>query len=97
MANFGKRGDVYVARFRIQAKEYKKSLKTANVADAKAAMHSIGQRIHRLVTGLHHIGRISTQGIKRLTSRFKVAGDVRDVLATRDSLARLLGLRMFQA
>ena len=40
MANLGKKGDVYVARFRFQGKEYKKSLKTTNLADAEAAMHA---------------------------------------------------------
>jgi hypothetical protein len=52
MANLGKKGDIYVARFRYQTKEFKKSLKTTSQADAKAAMHAIEQTIHRLVTGM---------------------------------------------
>jgi len=52
MANLGKKGDVYLARFRYQGKEYKKSLKTTSLADARAAMHAIEQTIHRLLTGM---------------------------------------------
>jgi hypothetical protein len=33
VANLGKKGDVYVARFRYGGKEYKKSLKTTRKAD----------------------------------------------------------------
>ena len=33
MANLGRKGDVYVARFRYQGKEYKKSLKTTSLVD----------------------------------------------------------------
>jgi integrase len=52
MANLGVKGGIYVARFRYQGKEYKKSLKTTSLADAKAAMHAIEQTIHRLTTGM---------------------------------------------
>lgn len=52
MANLGKKDDIYVARFRFQGKEYKKSLKTASQSDAKGAMHAVEQTIHRLVTGM---------------------------------------------
>ena len=52
MANLGKKGDLYVARFRYQGKEYKKSLKTTRQADAEAAMHGIERAIHGLATGL---------------------------------------------
>ena len=52
MANLGRKGDVYVARFRYQGKEYKKSLKTTSLVDARAAMHGVEQAIHRLVTGM---------------------------------------------
>src|SRR4051812_32472503 len=52
MANLGRKGDVYVARFRYQGKEYKKSLKTSEPGDARAAMHAVEQTIHRLVTGM---------------------------------------------
>ncbi len=55
MANLGQKGDVYVAWFRCQGKEYKKSLKTTSLADARAAMHGVEQAIHRLVTGMAQI------------------------------------------
>ena len=42
MANLGRKGDVYLARFRYQGKEYKKSLKTTSLSDARAAMHGRG-------------------------------------------------------
>jgi integrase len=51
MANLGKKGDVFVARFRFEGKEYKKSLKTSRKADADAAMLGIERAIHLLVTG----------------------------------------------
>ena len=38
MANLGKKGELYVARFRYGGKEYKKSLKTDRVADARAEL-----------------------------------------------------------
>jgi hypothetical protein len=52
MANLGKKGEIYVARFRHAGKEYKKSLKTSCVADARAAMHAIQRAIHGLATGM---------------------------------------------
>ena len=52
MANLGKKGDVYVARFRYAGKEYKKSLKTTRRTDAEAAMHAVERAIHGLTTGL---------------------------------------------
>ena len=52
MANLGRKGDLFVARFRYQGKEYKKSLKTTRLADAQAAMHGIERAIHGLTTGL---------------------------------------------
>lgn len=55
MANLGKKGDLYVARFRFGGKEYKKSLKTTHKADAKAAMHGIERVIHGLTTGMLQI------------------------------------------
>ena len=55
MANLGRKGDIYVARFRFQGKEYKKSLKTTSLADARAAMHGVEQAIHRLTTGLAQV------------------------------------------
>ncbi len=55
MANLGKKGDLYVARFRYQGKEYKKSLKTTQAADARPAMHGIERALHGLTTGLLQI------------------------------------------
>ena len=52
MANLGKKGDVFVARFRFEGKEYKKSLKTTRKADAEAAMHAVERGIHGLATGM---------------------------------------------
>ncbi len=47
-----KKGETYVARFRDTNREYKKSLKTSDLADARAAMHSVEQTLHRILTGL---------------------------------------------
>src|SRR3954453_21930818 len=55
MANLGRKGDVYVARFRYQGKEFKKSLKTTSLPDARAAMHGVEQAIHRLATGMAQV------------------------------------------
>jgi integrase len=52
MANLGKKGKLYVARFRYDGKEYKKSLRTTSRADAEAAMHAVQRAIHGLTTGL---------------------------------------------
>src|SRR4051794_27780770 len=52
MANLGKKGVVYVARFRYGGKEYKKSLKTDRLADARAALKGIERIIHGLTTGM---------------------------------------------
>jgi hypothetical protein len=45
---------------------------------------------------LRSIVRVTTRDIERLAERLTLAGDVRDVLNARDSLARLLGLRQFE-
>jgi hypothetical protein len=55
VANLGKKGDLFVARFRYQGKEYKKSLKTSCLADARAAMNGIERAIHGLTTGMIEI------------------------------------------
>jgi integrase len=55
MANLGKKGDLFVARFRFEGKEFKKSLKTTRKADAEAAMHSIERAIHGLATGMFQV------------------------------------------
>src|SRR4051794_39414920 len=52
MANLGKKGDVYIARFRYQGKEYKRSLKTRHLPDARAAINGVERAIHGLTTGL---------------------------------------------
>lgn len=41
MASLGRKGDVYVARFRYLGKEYKKLLKTADPVDAQAALRGV--------------------------------------------------------
>jgi hypothetical protein len=55
MANLGKKNGVYLARFRYQGKEYKRSLKTADRKNAEAAMHRIEETLHRLAIGLIQI------------------------------------------
>jgi hypothetical protein len=55
MANLGRKGDLYVARFRFRGKEYKKSLKTSRLADARAALLGIERAIHALATGLAEV------------------------------------------
>jgi len=55
MANLGRKGDLYVARFRFQGKEYKKSLKTTRKPDAQAALLGIERAIHALTTGLAEV------------------------------------------
>jgi integrase len=52
LANLGRKGEIYVARFRWDGKEYKKSLKTTNLADARAALKAVERTIHGLTTGL---------------------------------------------
>jgi integrase len=52
MANLGKKGELYVARFRYDGKEYKKSLKTTCLADARAALGGVERVLHGLATGL---------------------------------------------
>jgi hypothetical protein len=46
---------------------------------------------------LRRTGRVTAQDLSRLAERFTLTGDPRDVLAARDSLARLLGLSRHQA
>ena len=41
MANLGIKNGVYLARFRFQGKEYKRSLKTTQLASARAAMRRV--------------------------------------------------------
>lgn len=52
MANLGRKGKLYVARFRFAGKEFKKSLRTTSKSDAEAAMHAVERAIHGLVTGM---------------------------------------------
>ncbi|MSR55674.1 MAG: site-specific integrase [Gemmataceae bacterium] len=51
MASIGIKGEVYNIRFRYQGSEFKKSLKTRDIAAAKAALHIVEVAIHRLLTG----------------------------------------------
>ena len=46
--NLSKKNGVYLARFRFQGKEYKKSLKTTERKAADGAMHRIADALHRL-------------------------------------------------
>jgi hypothetical protein len=62
MANLGRKGESYVARFRFDGKEYKKSLKTTRLADARAAMHGVERAIHGLATGMLKVPRASMPG-----------------------------------
>ena len=55
MANLGRKGDLYVARLRYGGKEYKKSLKTTRLSDARVALQGIERAIHSLLTGLIRI------------------------------------------
>src|SRR3954462_1550307 len=55
MANLGKKGDLYVARFRYAGKEFKKSPRPPDLADARAAMHAVERTIHGLTTGMLQI------------------------------------------
>ena len=48
MANVGQKNGVYLARFRFQGKEYKRSLKTSDRKNAEAAMHRVEDALHRL-------------------------------------------------
>jgi len=51
MAHLGKKGDWYLARFTWDGKEYKKSLKTKDQAEAKAMLRDLENRIHDLRRG----------------------------------------------
>lgn len=53
MANLGKKNGVYVARFRLEGKEYKKSLKTSDPDQAAAAFRRVEDTLHWL--GIHHL------------------------------------------
>jgi integrase len=51
MANLGKKNGVYLARFRFQGKEYKRSLKTMNHGHAIAALRRVEDTLHWLAIG----------------------------------------------
>ena len=51
MANLGKKGDVYVVRFRLHGREHKKSLKVRDREAAEAARNLVELTLHRLKTG----------------------------------------------
>ena len=48
MAHLAKKGEWFIARFTWDGKEYKKSLKTKDEGDAKAALRDVENRIHDL-------------------------------------------------
>jgi hypothetical protein len=50
-ANLGKKGDIFVVRFRFSGKELKKSLKIRERDEADAARSLVELTIHRLRTG----------------------------------------------
>jgi integrase len=52
MANLGKKNGTYLARFRHTGREYKRSLKTSDLTNARAAMHRVEDTLHRLAIGL---------------------------------------------
>src|SRR4029079_7067301 len=52
MANLGSKNGNYHVRFRYRGKEFKKSLKTRTAGEARAALHSVEQTLHRLYIGL---------------------------------------------
>ncbi|MFO0952631.1 MAG: tyrosine-type recombinase/integrase [Isosphaeraceae bacterium] len=52
MANLGRKGDLFVARFRYGGKEFKRSLKTTRLDDARAALGGVERTLHGLATGL---------------------------------------------
>jgi len=99
MANLGRKGDVYVARFRYQGKEFKKSLKTTSLADARAAMLGVEQAVHRLVTGLTQVppgvdpgdfilsGGTLKQAAPRRANTPSVAALIDDYLANQSQVA----------
>lgn len=60
-------------------------------ADA-SALHTSYALQSGYVSLLRRLGRVTLRDIKRMADRFILVGDVRDVLAARDSLAGLLGL-----
>jgi integrase len=52
MANLAKKNGVYLARFRYEGKEYKRSLKTSDRKAAEGAMHRVEDALHRLAIRL---------------------------------------------
>ena len=55
MANLGKKGGLFVVRFRFDGKEFKKSLKIRERDEAEAARSLVELTIHRLRTGQVHV------------------------------------------
>jgi integrase len=51
MANLGRKDGIYHIRFRFRTKEYKKSLKVRDRAEAEAAKRAVELTVHRLLTG----------------------------------------------
>ena len=48
MANLAKKNDVFLARFRFDGKEFKRSLKTSDPIHARAALRRIDDVLHWL-------------------------------------------------
>jgi hypothetical protein len=51
MADPGKKGEVYRARFRFRGREYKQSLQTKDESAARGALHLVEVTLHPLHTG----------------------------------------------
>ena len=51
MANISTKNGVYLARFRCQGKQYKKSLTTTNLEHARAALRRVEDALHWLAIG----------------------------------------------
>jgi len=83
-------------RFFVLEVEYHRRLRmvAADPADA-AALHTSYALQSGYESLFRSIGRVTVQDIERLAARSTLAGDARDVLAARDSLTRLLGIRPF--
>jgi hypothetical protein len=83
-------------RFFVLEVEFHRRLRTVAADPAEeAALHTS----YALQSGyellFRSLGRVTIQDIERLAARALLAGDARDVLAARDCLTRLLGIRAF--
>jgi hypothetical protein len=82
--------------FVLEVEFHRRLRSIAAVADDAAALHTSYALQSGYESLLRSIGRVTAQDIERLAARSALAGDARDVLAARDSLARLLGVLPFE-